>query len=65
MMILSADLIEKLAEDELLSVRGGLSIQLFATNNGTGRCDGTNNGSGYCEGDSNNGSGTCGPTSAG
>lgn len=71
MMVLSANLIEKLAEEELYSVRGGISIQPFSANNGGGVCDESNNAGGLCQGSNNSGgrcdgtnnsTGACGPT---
>lgn len=59
-MNLSSKLIEKLENEELVWINGGVtSVEIKVTNNADGRCTGTNNASGTCGG-TNNGSGVCG-----
>lgn len=57
LMILPSFLVEKLEDEELILVNGGMSAPA-AVNNGSGKCSGTNNSDGSCSG-TNNGAGLC------
>lgn len=60
LMDLPHQVVDAMQESEMLLVVGGNSgLDLSATNNADGVCDGVNNGSGTCGG-TNNGSGRCG-----
>lgn len=41
-------LMEKLEEEEMILVSGGIKEEQASPNNGSGRCDGPNNADGYC-----------------
>lgn len=58
LMSLPIYLVEKLGQEEMLLVRGGIEEQESSPNNEDGRCSGTNNHTGRCDG-TNNGSGRC------
>lgn len=60
LMALPLQAVDAMQESEMLLVVGGnAGLDLSATNNADGVCDGVNNGSGTCGG-TNNGSGRCG-----
>ena len=62
LMALPLQVVDAMQENEMLLVVGGnTGLDLSATNNADGICDGTNNSSGTCGG-TNNGSGRCGVT---
>lgn len=58
-MDLPSDVMEKLDNDELVLLKGGVGVGSVPSNNADGICEGSNNSGGRCDG-INNSTGLCG-----